>query len=791
MGNGAMSDTQSKIDQQHNAAMNRREFLATTAAASGAFVLGFWVPPRTADAAIIPGAPWYEQPEISEINAWIVIDADDTVTVRIAQTELGQGVWTSNAMMVCEELQCDWSKVQPQYASANRDARERAPVWSLEVSGDGAFDPIGGGEPLFREREPVRGIPDSLYRRMRTNEASSVRDGRYYLQLAGAEARERLLLAAANEWGVPAIELTSKDSVITHSATGRTMTYGQIAQVAAETPHPDPEAITIKPPHEWTLMGREQKNLDVPAKISGEAVYGIDVRMPGMKWAAVRACPVYGGDVESFDFDAIRDRPGVLSAQHLPIPDPSLLRGREFSGAVAVVADTWYQAKTALDDLPIEWKIQPHLATVNTASMKGSLFSALNRPGRIRVDEGDVDLSLADAAQVVESTYSTPYLPRARMEPGNATVLVTDERVDIWIGDQSPQETRRSASQITGLPEEDVYIHLCHLGGGFGRNGNGPQAEQTLMIANANRGTPIHLLWSREEDFIGTTYRAMGIARLRAGLDENGWPVALEVSTAMQEDGFGPTSSFNATSRYFAPNYRFSNHSTKFHIPCGTRRGVGQAAHEFYRESFIDELAHATGKDPYLYRRELISRTDLPHRDDMIKALDLAAEMANWGSPLPEGTARAIALEEKGAEARGTATISAMVHTVSVSREGVVRLERVDVALDQGFSLINPLSVKKQLEGQIVWFYNDAMHQANTVLGGRIVEDNFHRFSVSRLAEDPPEINIQFFKTGHWMRGMGHDRATSVQSGIGDAIFQITGKRFRDLPFSQHDLSWG
>lgn len=785
-----MSTKKSNKRSAETVAVDRREFLAVSAAASSAFVLGFWVPSRNANAAIVPGAPWYEETQTPEVNAWIVIEPDDTVTVRIAQTELGQGVWTSNAMMVCEELQCDWSKVQPQYASANRDARESAPEWTLNVMGDGAYDSEGGGEPLFRNREPVRGIPDSLYRRMRTNEASSVRDGRYYLQLAGAEARERLLLAASQQWDVPVAELTAKDSVITHAQSGRTTTYGQIAQLAAATPHPNPEAITIKPPSEWTLMGREQNNLDVPAKVTGEAVYGIDVRMPGMKWAAVRSCPVYGGDVASYDFEAIRDRPGVLSAMQLPIPDPALLRGREFSGSVAVVADSWYQAKTALDLMPIEWDIPAHLADSNSPAMHQELLAALDEPGTVRVDEGDVETAMADAQQTVEATYSTPYLPRARMEPGNATVLVTDDRVDIWIGDQSPQETRYSASQITGLPEESVYIHLCHLGGGFGRNGNGPQAEQAITIANANRGTPIHLLWTREEDFIGTTYRAMGVARLRAGLDAEGWPVALEVRTGMQEDGFGPTASFDVASRYFAPNYRFSNHMRDFHVPCGTRRGVGQAAHEFYRESFIDELARAAGKDPYLYRRELISRTNLPHRDDLIRALDLVAEMSGWGTPLPEGKARAIALEEKGAEAEGTATISAMVHTVSVSREGIVRLERVDVALDQGFSLINPLSVKKQLEGQIIWFYNDAMHQANTVQDGRIVENNFHRFSVSRLREDPPEINIQLFETEHWMRGMGHDRATSVQSGIGDAIFQITGKRFRDLPFSQHDLTW-
>ena len=769
------------MSETKRSAIDRREFLSVVAASSGAFVFGFWVPERAAAQNAAP-----------EINAWIVISPDDTVTIRIAQTELGQGVWTSNAMMICEELQCDWTKVRPQYASANRDAREKAPEWTLKVMGNGATDPKGGGEPGFgnRDRTGVAGIPDSLYRRMRTNAASSVKDGRYYLQLAGAEARERLLLAAAALWNVPVAELTAKDSIITHTRSGRRTTYGQIADRAARTPHPNPEAITIKSPDQWTLMGTERKNLDVPDKVAGKTVYGIDVRVPGMKWAAVKACPVYGGTVRSYNFDAIRQLPGVRSAMQFPIPDAALTRGRIFSGGVAVIADHWYQAKAAVDRMPIEWDIPQANAAFNSAGMRATLLAALDRPGRVRVDQGNVEDAFARASKVIEATYSTPYLPRARMEPGNATVLVTNDRVDVWIGDQSPQETRFSASKITGIPEENVYVNLCHLGGGFGRNGNGPQAEQAIMIANAHRATPIHLLWTREEDFIGTTYRAAGVARLKAGLDADGWPIALEVRTSMQEDGFGPESSFDVASRYYVPNYRFSNHTTKFHVPVGTRRGIGQAAHEFYRESFMNELAHAAGKDPYRYRRELIARTSLPYKDDMIRALDLAAEMSGWGKPLPRGMARAIALEERGAETNRMATISAMVHTVSISREGKVKLERVDVAHETGFGLVNPLSVKKQIEGQITWFYNDAMHQANTIKDGRIVENNFNAFKLSRIDEDPPEINIRFFETKHWLLGMGHDRATSVQSAIGDAIFQITGKRFRDLPYAGQDLSW-
>src|SRR5881397_1302230 len=280
-----------------NTDVTRREFLATVAAAQGAFVLGFWMPAKAhaqtqTPASTPPGAAWYEEPATPEVNAWIVIAPDDTITIRIAQTELGQGVWTSNAMMVCEELQCDWTKVRPQYASANRDARERAPEWTLKVMGKGATDPKGGGEPGFgnRDRTGVQGIPDSLYRRMRTNAASSVKDGRYYLQLAGAEARERLLLAAAQQWSVPVSELTAKDSVITHAKSKRKTTYGAMATKAAQVQLPDPSKIKIKAVDKWTLMGTEQPNRDVPVKVTGAAKYAIDIRMPGMLYATVKCC---------------------------------------------------------------------------------------------------------------------------------------------------------------------------------------------------------------------------------------------------------------------------------------------------------------------------------------------------------------------------------------------------------------------------------------------------------------------------------------------------------------------
>ena len=775
------------------AGMRRREFLSATAALGGSMVFGFWVPPKRAEASTQQGATWYREPPVPEINAWIVIAPDDTVTIRISQTEAGQGVWTACAMMIAEELQCDWNKVRGEYASANRDARERAPEWTLvNPAGKAPTDPFGGGGlgdlPPGDQKINWTGV----YRRMTTNRSGSVKMNLYYYQLAGAEARERLLLAAAEKWSVQARELVAKDSVITHTPTGRTLRYGEVARRAAEVPHPAPRSITIKGAHQFTLMGTERKNLDVPMKVTGQTLYSIDVKVPNALYACARACPVWQGDVRSYDFEAIRNRPGVHSVVQFPKPDPQLIRGGKFSGGVAVIADTWWHAKTALDAMPIEWEYPPY-THLNTANMQQALSDSMKEPGQVVVEWGNLDAAFGKAAKVVEAAYSVPYLPRARMEPGNATVLVTDDRVDIWIGDQSPQETRYSASQITGLPQENVHVHLTHLGGGYGRNGNGPQAEQAVMVAKALKGRPVKFLWTREEDLTaGTTYRAQGAARLRAGLDAEGWPIALDIRTAMDQGGAAPARGLNPPG-YFAPNLRVTNHSAGFHVPVSTRRATGSPANLFYVESFVEELAHAAGKDPYQYRRELIARNDFAFRDDWLTALDMAADMSGWGKPLPDGWARGIAIDDRREDRRhpDVCTVVAMVCTVSVSRRGQVRLERVDVAFDEGFGFVNPLTVRKQIEGQIYWGYDDAMHQEFTVKDGRMVQSNFNTFRISRINEYPPTVNIRFFKTNHWLEGVGEEAMSHIPPAMVNAVFHVTGKRVRHLPLKNHDLSWG
>ncbi len=789
--------------------MNRRDFLAAVSAAGSAMVLGFHVPPARAEAAPVRAQPWYRDATVPEINAWLTIAPDDTVTIRVAQTEMGTGVLTSCPMMVAEELQCDWNKVRAEYCSPQRNVIEKAPEWTIAVPGGG--NPKirdGGGEPVSSPN--FKGV----YRRLDTNSSGSVRESRYYLQMAGAEARERLLLAAAAMWNALASELTAKNSIITHGPTGRQTTYGAVAARAAAIALPDPSKIKIKGPDQFTLIGTEQKNRDVPLKVTGQAIYGIDVDLPGMLYAAVKACPVFGGTVKSYDFNAIKDRRGVHSVVTIDGKGDRKdadygTSGKEYRfAAVAVVADTWWRAKTALDALPIEWDMGAG-GQRGTADLFKADFETLKQPGTIVLEEGG---SYADAkskaAKVVEATYTVPFLAHARMEPGNATAMVTAGRVDVWTADQSPQYGLLRAADEAGVTPDKVFIHTTFLGGGYGGGGGSDQIRQAVAIAKTLNGRPLKVLWSREEDMrAGEKYRPMGVGRFEAALDDAGWPLALNMRT--NGDRFdrnlvpaGTRKNLLAEQAvrglhelpYFFPTVYYDVHTQNSHVPVGFRRSTGSGVNVFYLESFIDELAHAAGKDPYEYRRELISRnTTWRGRDDWLKALDMVAEMSGWGWPLPEGWARGIAVDDRRRVPAGrTATsLCAEVVTVSVSRSGLVRLERVDTVFDQGFSFINPLSVRKQIEGQIAWALSDAMWQEITIKDGRTVEGNFDQYEVARMADYPPQINIRFLKTDNkWISGVGEEACPQIAPAMAQAIFKITGKRIRSLPFGNQDLSW-
>jgi isoquinoline 1-oxidoreductase beta subunit len=771
----------SKTEQ--TAGLSRRLFLSAAGALGGSLVLGFYLPQR---AEASTREIWYRDATIPELNAWIVISPDDTVTLRMGQTELGQGVWTMCAMELAEELACDWTKIRAEYASPNRNEREQAPVWTLLGKGvtgtyeDHLDDPNIPGGRILADGDARYAHVDwkGVYRRQMTNAGNSLTT-QYYLQQAGAEARERLILAAADRLGVPAGELTAKDSLITHGPSGMTLRFGEVAMAAAATPHPDPASIPLKTPDQWTVLGTDRHQIDAADKVTGTTMYGSDVRLPGMLYAAAKACPVWGGGVKSYDEASILSRPGVQAVVPFDMPDLVTTRNRSFSGGVAVVADTWWHAKQALDLLPIEWDIPAESAARSSASIRDALIASLDEPGDVQSEFGDFDAAMQRAVTVVEATYTTPYRGRCRTEANNATVLVTDNRVDIWVGDQSPQETQFSASHITGLPMEQIYLHLTHMGGGYGRNGNGPSAEQAIMIAKAVPGRPVQMRWTREEDWnVGTTFGGQTIGRFRAGLDADGWPIAFEVRAAADTG----TAGISWPDEYYFPNFRFSRRFTKFHVPVAIRRN-DFPLYVLFRESFIDELAAAAGRDPLDYRRELVARGDAsfnPRREEMLHSLDKVAELSGWGSQLPDGTRRGIAMYEDHAQ----------VTTVSVSKRGKVTVDRTDIVYDAGFGYNNPIGAIKQMEGGIAWGIDDVLGHEFIVRDGQMIPQNNNTILRYHMAEYPLEVNVGTFNSHHWAHGPEHTM-NSIQPAIANAVFQITGKRVRDFPLKNHDLSWG
>ena len=760
-----------------NRETNRREFIVTAAAVGGGMTLGIAFTKgevrRAAVAARVSGRPWESLAGKGdvEVGPWVVIAPDDTVTLRIGQSEMGQGVITSCAKLLAEELECDWSKVRAEYVSVNRHFRE-----------------------------------NKVYKRLVTTSSSSVRLGRPYLQQAGASARERLMAAAAQTWGVPRPELTVKDGVITHHPTGRTLRYGQVAQKAAAIKLSAEPA--VKTPDQYTLMKKPTKLLDVPLKVDGSAVYGIDVRLPGMLYAAAKASPVFLGKVKKYDADAVKNRPGVHSVVEFG--------GPEIEAGVAVVADSYWRAKTALDLLPIEWDEGAHGNDSSEGFFKMSR-AALDEPGaKVVTKIGDPEAALKNASQVVEAVYEVPYLDHSVMEPFNCTAQVTPDRVEIWVGSQEPEGATLDASKITGVPVENIYLHNCFLGGGFGRRGNQDDVRQAVAIAKQLGGRPVKVIWSREETTRHGYYRPMRVSRFRAALGPDGMPLAWHTRVAgvdeavfaaklvAAEGGLANTRGARTDEPadeqvirglhklpYLAPNQLFDYHLRKTHVPTGPWTSVGRSQNEFFLETFVDELAHTAGKDAYDYRRTLLgSNPEFPRAKAWIQVLSAVAEKSGWGKPLPAGSGRGVAIGDSRRLSRTEITICAMVATVSVSKKGEVRVERFDVAMDTGPFLVNPLAAERQIEMQVVMGLAATFNQEITIEKGRVVQGNFDDYPLWR-ATQMPEIGV------HWVRatdepiaGIGEEAVGWVAPAVCNAIFAATGKRIRSLPLKNHDLSW-
>jgi isoquinoline 1-oxidoreductase beta subunit len=715
--------------------VTRRKFIVGSAAAVGGLSLGFTVPfPGGAQADAI--AP--------EINAWVVVRPDDTVVIRIARSEMGQGTLTGLAQLVAEELECDWSKVTTEYPTPGENiARNR--VW-------GSFS-TGGS----------RGI----------------RESHDYVRRGGATAREMLIAAAANEWQVPAAECSVTKGVITHGPSGRSVTYGQVATAAAAMA--PPAEVALKDPSEWTIAGKPLPRLDTADKLTGKQIYGVDMVRPNMLNAAIRACPVFGGRVASFDAAAVSGMPGVR--QVVQVDDT----------AVAVVASTWWQAKSALDNLPVEWDDGPN-SGVNSDTIAAMLAEGLEADEAFIGNEaGDARGALAGAAQTVTAVYAFPFQNHATMEPMNATAIYTDDRCEVWCPTQNGEASLAAVAEASGLPVERCEVYKLHLGGGFGRRGNFQDyVRQVVSIAKQMPGTPIKLIWSREEDMLHGAYHPITQCKLTGGLDADGNLSALHMRISGQsilaavrpqamQGGRDPVvfQGLHAGGDEYTLGYSIDNllidHAMRNPpIPPGFWRGVNLNQNAIYMECFMDELAHAAGQDPLAFRRKLMA-----NHPKHLAVLEAVAERIGWDSAPPEGVHRGLA------QIMGFGSYVAAAAEVSVT-DGVLRIHRIVAATDPGH-VVNPAQVERQVEGSFVYGLSACLYGECTVSGGRIEQENFDTYNVLRMAEMPAVETIVMPSGGFW-GGVGEPTIAVAAPAVLNAIFAATGKRIRQLPLMNHDL---
>jgi len=713
--------------------LDRRSFLVRAAAAGGGLALGFILPrgPAVLHAAAAAA------PAAAEINCWVVIAPDDTVTVRVTHAEMGQGVLTSLAMLVAEELECDWAKVRTAFVAPNENLR-RHRAW-----GD-----------------------------MSTGASRSVASSQLTLRRAGAAARHMLIAAAARRWNVPPGECAAKNGVITHGASGRILTFGAVATDAAKIE--PPAEVALKEPRDWTLVGTPQRRLELRDKVTGAGIFAIDVRLPGMLYAAIAHCPVFRGTLKSVDDGALAGRKGVHKVVRLP-------------DAVAVVADTWWQAKRAVDALKIEWDDGGHGATSTAtiaANVREGLFGAKANVARA---DGDPDAALAAAARRIEAEYAVPFLAHATMEPQTCTVHIKPGGVEVWAPSQDVMTTLITAADAAGVSNDKVVVHPTMLGGGFGRRNVVQDYVRQAVRIGKEIDAPVKMLWSREEDMAHDIYRPYGMARLVAGLDADGMPSALTIRLAGPSfvaslvPGFGLdimdisfVSGLAAEMHYALPNYRVDVALRATHVPLGAWRGINYTQNTFYKECFIDELAHAAGADPYQYRRRLLR--DAP-KD--LAVLDAAAKKAAWGAPLPPGRFCGIAVNY--------ACDSYVAQVIEISVDGGrVRVHRVVSAIDCGH-VVNPLSIEMQMQGAIIYALTAALYGEITIKDGAAEQSNFDDYRMLRMAEAPEVVSV-IVPSGNFWGGVGEPPVPPVAPALCNAIFAATGKRIRTLPVMNHDL---
>ncbi|MGC2121737.1 MAG: molybdopterin cofactor-binding domain-containing protein [Xanthobacteraceae bacterium] len=712
--------------------VNRRSFLVGVSAAGGGLALSFAIPQVPSSAVPAGGSHG-----ALDITCWVGIAPDNTVTIQVAHSEMGQGAMTGLAMLVAEELECDWTAVKTEFVSPTENLR-RNQLW-----GDTS-----------------------------TGASRSIASSQDYLRRAGATAREMLIAAAAARWRVSPEQCSARNSTIAHTSSGRTLNFGAVAADAAKIE--PPSSVTLKPPHTWTLAGTPQKRLDVFDKVTAKPVYAIDVRLHDMLYASIVQCPVFGGALQSVDETSIAGMAGIRGVVRMP-------------DAVAVVADSWWRAKRAADVLRVRWNDNGNDA-VSSAAIAASVHAALAQAkSQFGRSDGDAKASLARAARRIEADYAVPFLAHATMEPQTCTAHVGPDGVEIWVPTQDPATALATAALAADVPNDKVTVNRMMLGGGFGRRAPIQEYVRQAVVIAKNFKEPVKLVWSREEDVAHDLYRPCGMARMTAGLDADGMPIAWTIRLAGPSfveslvAGFGPNvndrtfvSGLAAEMPYDVPNYLVDYVVCPTPVPLGVWRAINYTQNAFYKECFVDEMAHAAGVDPYLYRRRLLRNS--PRN---LAVLDAAANRAGWGDAPPAGVFRGIALNE----ACGSYCAQVVEASVAV---GGVRVHRVVSAIDPGH-VVNPLSVEMQTQGAVLYALTAALDGEITIKNGAAEQSNFDTYRMLRLA-DAPVVETVIVPSGSFWGGVGEPPVPPLAPALCNAIFAATGKRIRSLPLKNHDL---
>ncbi|OFV94153.1 MAG: twin-arginine translocation pathway signal protein [Acidobacteria bacterium RIFCSPLOWO2_02_FULL_64_15] len=715
-------------------ALSRRTFLKVSTAGGGALILGAYLPALvdSVDAAQRAAAGGVFEP-----NIWVRIGADEGVTVMLTQLEMGQGVMTAMPMLVAEELDVEWSKVRTEWVGADRRYG----------------NPGLGGTQITAGSSSVRGYWKPL-------------------REAGAAARAMLVTAAAQTWGVAASSCSTSNGEVIHAATNRRLRYGALVDKAATLPVPP--QVLLKATTDFKLLGKATARFDIPEKVDGSAVFGIDVTRPGLLVARVVRCPVFGGKVASFNAEKAKAVAGVRAV--VPV-----------SAGVAVVADNYWAATRGVQALTVTWNEGP-LARLSSAAISRQMASLADRPGAVARNDGDVGAMLTSGARTIERVFEVPFLAHACMEPMNCTADVRADGCDVWVPTQSQTASQQAAMAASGLPETAVKIHTTYLGGGFGRRGEADYVTDAVEASKAV-GKPVKVVWTREDDIQHDFYRPATYVRMWGAVDPSGAIVAWQQRIVQQSllkrinpSGLEGSRGIDfisvdgaATLPYAIPNLRVEYTEFDPGIPYGFWRSVGNSVNGYVTEAFFDELAAAAGKDPFELRRQLLSKAP---RHKVV--LEKAAAMAGWGTPLPPGRFRGIAVHEAFGSIVGT------VNEISVAADGTVRVHKVACAVDCGWT-INPDTIVAQMEGGIVYGLTAALKGEVTIQNGRVTQRNFNDYPMLRQNE-MPAIDVAIVPSGEAPGGIGEPSTAVIAGSLVNAIFAATGKRIYRLPIRAADL---